>query len=862
MATNKTTTNKKKPTASKAKKGPEKVVENILQGTLDSLIGDKFGNYSKYIIQERALPDLRDGLKPVQRRVLYAMQDLRLTHKSPYKKSARVVGDVIGKYHPHGDTSVYDAMVRLAQEWKVNMPLVDMHGNKGSVDGDSPAAMRYTETRLGKISSQLLRDIEKDIVSFSPNFDDSELEPTVLPARYPNLLVNGATGIASGYSTNIPPHNLKELIKALIYILKNDSVTLSNITRFIKGPDFPTGGTVSSAKSIKEAYRSGKGKVVITSKWEYNEKEKQIEITEIPYEVNKSDLVKKIDDLIRNNKVPGVKEVRDDTDRQGMQITLLCKPEINVELVMNYLFKSTDLRKNYSFNMVAIKEKKPELLGLLDILESFVDFQIEIYTKQFKFELLKLEKRLEIVEGLIKVVDIIDDIINVIRKSKNKKEARENVMKKFKFSENQAEAIVTLRLYRLSSTDVNELNDELKLLKKSISHYKKGIKDKNYLKEFIVSELEEISEEYGVKRRSIIEDEIEEVKIDEKDLIQEEVVWVSVTHQGYIKKISQRSKEAGEQASGEYGKREDDIVISMTETSNLKTLVFFSAQGKYFTLPIYKLLDSKYRDIGEHVSKFTSLDALDRIVSTAIVSDFERKGELVFSTKNGMIKRSLIKDMSTSVNKRGAKFMGLKDNDEVISVSMMTDKQSFITSITESGYGVKYVADNLSTVGLGASGVKNVNVTPGDKVVATLVNSIADVDEGNSQVIFVAHNGKAKRIRIKDVKAVSRGAKGSLVASQTKSNPYRIVNAFNVELTDEIRILTDGDKNLMLRPKGDLTITDTSNGLTKLTKEGIKLSFNDVSLRLDSLKDYSKTQETNLEIEGTQLELDNLLMDD
>lgn len=856
MATTKKTTKKTTP----KKTGPAKVVENILSGTLDELIGEKFGNYSKYIIQERALPDLRDGLKPVQRRVLYAMQDLRLTHKSPYKKSARVVGDVIGKYHPHGDTSVYDAMVRLAQEWKVNMPLVDMHGNKGSVDGDSPAAMRYTETRLGKISSQLLLDIDKDLVSFSPNFDDSELEPTVLPARYPNLLVNGATGIASGYSTNIPPHNLKELIKALIYIFKNESVTLSNLTRYIKGPDFPTGGSVSSSKSIKEAYRSGKGKVVITSTWEYNEKAKQIEITEIPYEVNKSDLVKKIDDLIRNNKVPGIKEVRDDTDRKGLQITLLCKPEVNVELVMNYLFKSTDLRKNYSFNMVAIKDKKPELLGLLDILQSFADFQIEIYTKLYKFELLKLEKRLEIVEGLIKVVDIIDKIIDSIRKSKNKKEAREGIMKKFDFTENQAEAIVTLRLYRLSSTDVNELEEELKLLKKTITHFKKGIKDKSYLKQNIITELENISKEYGVERKSTIEEEIEEVKIDEKDLIQEEIVWVSVTHQGYIKKISQRSKEAADEST--FGKREDDIIISMTETSNLLNLVFFSAQGRYFSLPIYKLSDSKFKDIGEHVSKFTSLDALDRIVATAIVGDFNRKGELVFSTKNGMIKRSLIKDMTVSSNKRGAKYMGVKDGDEVVSVSMLTDKQSFVTSITEKGYGVRYVADNLSTTGLSAAGVKNVNVTDGDKVVATMINPIKEVDKGESQVIIVTHNGKAKRIRTNDVKALSRASKGALVASQTKSNPYRVINAFNVDITDNIYILTDGDENINLRPKGDLTITESSTGLTQLVKKaGIKLSFNDLTLPLDELVDYSKTQETKLEIKATQLELDDLLDD-
>ncbi len=844
----------------KKKTGAAKAVENILNGTLDNLIGEKFGNYSKYIIQERALPDLRDGLKPVQRRVLYAMQDLRLTHKSPYKKSARVVGDVIGKYHPHGDTSVYDAMVRLAQEWKVNMPLVDMHGNKGSVDGDSPAAMRYTETRLGKISSQLLVDIDKDLVPFSPNFDDSELEPTVLPARYPNLLVNGSTGIASGYSTNIPPHNLKELIKALIYILKNDSVTLSNITRFIKGPDFPTGGSVSSSKSIKEAYRSGKGKVVITSTWSFNEKAKQIEITEIPYEVNKSDLVKKLDDLIRNNKVPGVKEVRDDTDRKGLQITLLCKPEINVDLVMNYLFKSTDLRKNYSFNMVAIKDKKPELLGLLDILQSFADFQIEIYTKLYKFELIKLEKRLEIVEGLVKVVDIIDQIIESIRKSKNKKEAREGIMKKFGFTENQAEAIVTLRLYRLSSTDLSELEEELKLLKKSITHFKKGIKNKEYLKENIINELEALSKEYSIERKSVIEEEIEEVKIDEKDLIQEEMVWVSVTHQGYIKKISQRSKDAAEEST--FGKREDDIIISMTQTSNLFNLVLFTSQGRYFSIPIYKLNDSKFKDIGEHISKFTSLDALDRLVATAIVQDFNRKGELIFSTKNGMIKRSLIKDMTVSTNKRGAKFMGVKDGDEVISVSILTDKQSFITSITEKGYGVRYVADNLSTIGLSASGVKNVNVAPDDKVVATLVNTIKDVDKGDSQLIIVTHNGKAKRMRTNDVKALSRASKGALIASQTKSNPYRIINGFNLDITENIYILTDGDENLNLRPKGDLAITDSSTGLTQYVKKaGIKLSFNDLTLSLDELNDYSKTQETKLEIEAKQLELDDLLDD-
>ncbi len=844
---------------SNKKSSIERAREIIINSSLDELIGEKFGNYSKYIIQERALPDLRDGLKPVQRRVLYAMHDLRLSHKSPYKKSARVVGDVIGKYHPHGDTSVYDAMVRLAQEWKVNMPLVDMHGNKGSVDGDGAAAMRYTEARLAKISSELLNNIEKDLVSFSPNFDDSELEPTVLPAKYPNLLVNGATGIAAGYATNIPPHNLTELIKALIFIFKNESVTLSNLTRFIKGPDFPTGGIVSSSKSIKDAYRSGKGKVVITSKWEYNSKTKSIEITEIPYEVNKADLVKKIDDLVRENKVPGIKEVRDDTDRTGMLISLICKPEADHNLIMNYLFKSTDLRKNYNFNMVSIKDKKPQLMGILDMLCAFSDFQIEIYTKLFKFELVKLQKRLEIVEGLIRVIDIIDEIIAIIRKSKNKKEARENIMKEFGFSEVQAEAIVTLRLYRLTSTDINELLEEQKLLNKTIAHYKKGINDKEYLKEQIINELEELSNEYGVKRKSIIEEEIEEVKIDEKDLIQEEEVWISVTYQGYIKKISAKSKEAASQHDTQFGKRDDDIIISLTSSSNLKSLVLFSSQGRYFTIPIYKLLDSKWKDNGEHISKFTSLDALDRIVATAIVDDFEKDGEMVFATKNGMIKRSLIREMSLTTTKKGAKYMNVKNDDEVISVVMLNDTNSFITTVTEKGYTVRYVADNLSTTGLTAAGVKNINVTDGDSVKATIVNSIVNVDNGDAQAIIVTHNGKAKRLRIKDIKPVSRGAKGSLIASQTKSNPYEIINMFNVELTDNIYILDDNDQNIDLRPKGDLNITDASTGLTKLTKTGIKLSFNDLTLKLDSLEKFDDKKVEAKKQESTQLDLEALL---
>ncbi|BDU67594.1 MAG: DNA topoisomerase 4 subunit A [Candidatus Tyloplasma litorale] len=831
--------------------------EKIIKEKLDYLIGEKFGNYSKYIIQERALPDLRDGLKPVQRRVLYAMNDLRLTHKSSYKKSARVVGDVIGKYHPHGDTSVYDAMVRLSQEWKVNMPLVDMHGNKGSIDGDSPAAMRYTEVRLAKISSELLLGIEKNLVSFSPNFDDSELEPTVLPARYPNLLVNGATGIASGYSTNIPPHNLKEVIDALIYILRNDHVTLSNITKFIKAPDFPTGGIISSKKSIRNAYKNGKGKVIIDSKWKYDFKNSEIHIFELPYETNKSEIVKKIDELIRENKIPGIKEVRDDTDRTGLRVTLLCNDNVNVELVMNFLLKSTDLRKSYSFNMVSIKDKKPELLGLVDILNYFAEFQIDLYTKLYNFELLKLKKRLEIVKGLIKVVDIIDEIIETIRKSKNKSDARRNIINEFKFTENQAEAIVTLRLYRLTSTDINDLKREKTLLNSSIKNYQKSLQNKEYLKQNIITELEAISNEYGIERKTEIKNEIKDIKIDEKDLIQEEEVWISVTHQGYIKKISLKSKEAS--AKGTFGKRKDDIIISLNKTSNLNSLIIFASSGKYFSIQIYKLLDSKYKDIGEHISKYTTLDALDRIVSTAIVSDFDKEGELIISTKKAIIKRSLIREMNINQTKRGSKYINLKNNDEVVSVSILKDERSFLTTVTKNGFSLRYTANNLSTTSLASGGVKNLNLTMDDEVISTIVNEIDEVDKGKSQAILIAKSGKAKRIKINEIRAVSRGSIGSIIVKKFKSTNDQIINAFNIDITDKIYILTDENKNINLKPKSDLILSDTSTGLNKLIDSGIKLVFNDVDLNIVNLRKYDEIQELKKETKKAQMNLDDLL---
>ncbi len=818
--------------------------KEIIQENIDVLISQKFGDYSKYIIQERALPDLRDGLKPVQRRILYAMHDLKLTHKTAYKKSARVVGDVIGKYHPHGDSSVYEAMVRLAQEWKINMPLVDMHGNKGSIDGDSPAAMRYTEARLGPISAYLLGDIDKKITDFVPNFDDSEEEPVVLPAKFPNLLVNGSMGIASGYSTNIPPHNFNEVIKAFIYVLKNEHATLSKITNYIKGPDFPTGGIVQDLDGLKQSYRTGKGKIIIKSRWNYDRRNKEILITEIPYETNKADLVRKIDELIHQNRVPGIKEVRDDTDRSGLQITLLCKPEVDVDLVMKFLLKTTDLQKNFNFNMVAIKDKKPTQVGLMDILVAFKSFRILTTRKLYTFELQKLQTRLEIVIGLIKVARIIDQVIDVIKTSKNKADAKANIIDKFSFTNLQAEAIVNMRLYHLTTTDVAALEEELHQLNLTIAHYNRALENKDYLIAQLVDELTKLGKEFNVPRKTTIDDEIENLDIDETALIQKEDVMVVVSHQGYIKKVSLRSREAS--AAETVGCREDDLIVAATKTSNLNSLVVFTSSGRYYSIPIYKLTDFKWKDLGEHLSKFTTLNPTERILKVGMLKDFHKNGTLVVATAKGLIKQTKISDLSIVLTRRGAKYAGIKKGDHVVSITLNLYEKAFVTTITKSGQALYYPLANVPISGLGASGVKNITLTAPDYVVSSIVNSEADVKSQKAQVLIVTSNGKAKRIRINELKKAARGSKGSKIAPQTKSSPYEIINAFNVSSVNDLQILTMTNNHIESYPKLSISITTPKTGLNGLIKEKIKLVFNDLRLQFERLRPKEPTREQTL----------------
>ncbi|WP_208723364.1 DNA topoisomerase IV subunit A, partial [Listeria monocytogenes] len=618
---------------------PEQHIQDL---ALEEVMGDRFGRYSKYIIQERALPDVRDGLKPVQRRILFAMNVEGNTAEKGFRKSAKTVGNVIGNYHPHGDSSVYEAMVRMSQDWKVRNMLIEMHGNNGSVDGDPPAAMRYTEARLSPISAELLRDIEKETVDFIPNFDDTSSEPTVLPARFPNLLVNGSTGISAGYATDIPPHNLTEIIEAVIKRLDNPLCTTDDIMKIVKGPDFPTGGIIQGIDGIRKAYQTGKGRVVVRSKTEIEDirgGRKQITIHEIPYEVNKANLVKRMDELRIEKKIEGISEVRDETDRTGLRIAVELKKDANAEGVLNYLFKNTDLQVSYNFNMVAINKKRPELMGIIPMLDAYIEHQKEIITKRSEYDIRKARARQHILEGLIKALSILDEVIKLIRGSKDKRDAKLNLQTKYDFSEKQAEAIVSLQLYRLTNTDIHELQSEAKSLAEQISVLEKILGDEAELIAVLKEELAEIKKKYKTARRTEVQAEIAEIKIDTEVLVANEDVIVSVTKEGYVKRTSQRSYAASNGA--ELAMKEADHAIFIQKMNSLDSLLLFTSKGNFIYRPVHELPDIRWKNLGDHVSHLASdLSAGEEIRSAIAIQAFTEEKRFLFVTKNGMTKQS------------------------------------------------------------------------------------------------------------------------------------------------------------------------------------------------------------------------------
>lgn len=825
----------------------QEVIEKIYEYTLEEIMGDRFGRYSKYIIQDRAIPDVRDGLKPVQRRILYGMYRGHHTYDKPYVKSARSVGDIMGKYHPHGDSSIYDAMVRMSQWWKQSTPYIDMHGNNGSMDGDSPAAMRYTEARLSKISNELLEDIDKETIVWAPNFDDSEIEPTVLPARFPNLIVNGATGISAGYATNIPPHNLGEIIDATIKRIDSPNCYLDTIMEIVKGPDFPTGGIVEGISGIRSAYETGRGKIIIKAKTSFEEEKGKaiLAISEIPFEVNKALLVRKIDEIRIDKKIDGILEVRDESDKDGLRIAVDIKKDANRELILNYLLKNTDLQVSYNFNMIVIDHRRPRQLGLLAILDSYIEFKKEVIIKRTNYDLSMAKARLHIVEGLIKCLSILDEVIRVIRASKNKVDAKENLVKEFDFTKEQAEAIVMLQLYKLTNTDVTELEKELASLTVTVTGLEEILASEDKLKIVMKEELRRVKKEYAVNRKTEIKDEITEIKIDTTVMIPKEDVLVMVTKDGYIKRTSWRSYQASQE---EATLKDNDYILGLYELNTLDTLLLFTNLGNYLYVPVHTIYDMKWKEMGKHISNLIKLEENEEVISVIPVTNFNTNKDITIATKNGMIKRSLMKDFQVSRYSKPIQCMKLKDDDKVIDAYVNYHDDIFVA--TSGNYGLWFDKSEIPVVGIKASGVKAIKLK--DDVVVSSFNFNPDNQE---LFLLVTDKGTGKRVKIQEFEKSARAHRGLLLLREVKTNPYHTVKVFITTSKEHIGIKTP-DINLL--KASEFPIMDRYSTGSTISKHTIYDSYKVAELLTkDNLESNStnRNDDTNIDSSDSSISI-------
>ena len=781
------------------KKETVEILGKIYDYTLEEIMGERFSEYAKDIIQNRAIPDVRDGLKPVQRRILYAMYRDKNTYEKAHKKSATAVGNVMGHYHPHGDSSIYEAMVHMSQWWKQNECYIDMHGNNGSMDGDSAAAMRYTEARLSKISGELLKDIDKNTIEWAPNFDDTLYEPIVLPAKYPNLLVNGAKGISAGYATEIPPHNLGEVIDATIKRIDSPNCRLESILEIIKGPDFPTGGIVEGKKEITECLTKGKGRVIVRSKYEIIEEKnrKQVIFHEIPFEVNKALLVKKISDIIYDKKIDGMIEVRDESDREEkVRIALDLKKDANVDNILNYLFKNTDLQINYNYNMVAIVNKRPMVVGVVEILDAYIKHQKEVITRRTKFDLEHAKARMHIVEGLIKAISILDEVIKVIRSSKNKQDSINNLVKEFNFTNEQAEAIVNLQLYRLTNTDISVLEEEFNNLKKIIKALELILSEEENLKAVMKDELRKIKKEYATDRITEIKDEITEIKIDTESMIPKEDCIVVVTRDGYIKRTSYRSYSAV--SSDMPALKDSDYIIGMYELNTMDTLLMFTNKGNYIYIPVYDLPDLKWKELGKHISNIINMNA-ENIIASIPVTNFDKDEYITIFTKNGMVKKTKLSEFKVTRYSKAMTAIKLKDDDEVVSVTNSSGIDVFIT--TRNGFGLRYSSLEISPIGLKASGVKAISLK--DDIVVS-----ADIFTDMEYITFITDKNTVKRVKLSEFEKNSRARKGVRVIRDVKTNPHHILKSFVILPKKEIALIS---KEVVIIKNTDIVIADRNS---------------------------------------------------
>ena len=802
-----------------AKTKTEEIIEKIFDYTLEDIMGERFGSYSKYIIQDRAIPDARDGLKPVQRRILYSMYKEKNTYDHGYRKSAKTVGDVIGNYHPHGDSSIYDAMVRMSQPWKTRLPYIDMHGNNGSIDGDSPAAYRYTEARLSKISNEMLRDIDKNTVEFAPNFDDTTVEPTVLPARFPALLVYGAQGISAGYATNIPPHNLGEIIEATIYRVDHPDCTLEELMQYVKGPDFPTGAIVEGIDGIKDAYTTGRGKINIKSKYTFEEEKGKLSlvITEIPFETNKALLVKKIDDIRLDKKIDGIVEVRDES-AADVRVVIDLKKTANKELIINYLLKNTDMQISYNFNMVSIVNRRPKLLGLAQALDAFIIHQKDVVKRRTEFDLAHAKARYHIVEGLIKCISILDEVIKVIRASKNKQDAKMNLVKEFEFTEEQAEAIVVLQLYRLTNTDVVALENEKASLEKIIKGLSAILGSEEVLKSVMKKDLNDVKENYPTPRITEIKDQITEIKIDTTAMIPKEDVVVLVTKDGYIKRTSFRSYTASNPE--DITIKENDYIIGIYEMNTTDTLLLFTTSGNYLHIPVHIIPDLKWKDMPKHVSNIIEMSSEESIVSSIPAYSFESDKNVIIATHDGMIKRSKLKEFKLQRYSKATSCMKLKDNDYVIASFLETSPYLFLT--TDSGYGLSFKTEEVPVVGVKASGVKGIKLKDDNLV------SVNQYDPEKDEFIsIITEKGTGKRVRLSDFEVSTRTRRGLQVIREVKTNPYKILKTF---ITDSRNYIGLKNSDINKYKLTELPISDRHSTGSQITKHNITDAYLDAVL--------------------------------
>ena len=827
------------------------LLNKIYDYSLEEIMGERFGRYSKYIIQDRAIPDVRDGLKPVQRRILFGMYKDRNTYDKPYRKSAKTVGNVMGNYHPHGDSSIYDAMVRMSQWWKQSTPYIDMHGNNGSMDGDSPAAMRYTEARLAKISNELLKDLDRNTVEMAPNFDDTELEPTVLPAKFPNLLVNGATGISAGYATNIPPHNLGEVCDATIKRIDSPNCRLDTIMEIVGGPDFPTGGIVCGIDGIRSAYTNGRGRVVIKSRTNFEEGKGKLAlvITEIPFEVNKAQLVRRIDEIRLDKKIDGMLDVRDESDKDGLRICIDLKKDCNRDMVLNYLLKNTDLQISYSFNMIAIVNRRPKQLGIIEMLDAYIVHQKEVILRRTRFDLDHAKARLHIVEGLIKCISILDEVIKVIRSSKNKGDARDNLVKEFDFTVEQAEAIITLQLYRLTNTDVTLLEEELKNLNILVAGLQKILDNEEVLKSVMKDELRKIKKEYATPRKTSIEDEITDIKIDTTEMISKEDVIVLVTKDGYVKRTSLRSYQSSNPE--EVTLKDGDYVLGLYEINTMDTILMFTNLGNYLYVPVHTLPVCVWKDLGKHISNVIKLDSDEKIISVVPVTNFDLPLDLVVATRDGMIKRTSLKEFRSLRYSKPLTAIKLKGDDRVVDAFVATYNDIFIA--TNKSYGLWFDVNDVPVVGIRTSGVKSINLKD-DYVV-----SVSNFDSSTVEyVTIITDKSTAKRVKLSEFEKTSRANRGLLLLREVKTNPYRTIKALVLPQKDFIGLKGSDIKTIKLT---EVAIMDRYSTGSVISKNNIKEVFqvNELVKKSDLVVESEiETKEENKKI--SLKEIDDRLM--